>query len=184
MEEFDFAPVLTDGQLTLRPMQATDHDALFEAASDPLIWAEHPARDRWQAEVFRPYFDFLLTAGGTMIAIETKQNRVIGCSHFYEAPDVPGSISIGFTFLVRDHWGGRTNRAMKTLMLTHAFRHFEAVWLHIAPGNLRSQTATARIGARFIYDAELNIGGKVSLTKCYRLDRADWVPVPAGGGSG
>jgi RimJ/RimL family protein N-acetyltransferase len=38
-------------------------------------------------------------------------------------------VAIGYTFIARDHWGGHYNRALKTLMLDHAFsmrrsRHF------------------------------------------------------------
>ena len=39
------------------PCAADDWDALFAVASDPLIWEQHPAHDRWQEPVFRAFFD-------------------------------------------------------------------------------------------------------------------------------
>jgi hypothetical protein len=38
----DLQPTLTGTHITLRPLAAPDFDELFVAASDPLIWAQHP----------------------------------------------------------------------------------------------------------------------------------------------
>ena len=129
---FDFAPSLSDGVLALSPLVAADRDALGNAASDPGIWAGHPSKDRWKPEVFSGYFDFLLSKGGTLVAREVAGGDVIGCSRYYVSADAPDDIGIGFTFLVRTHWGGAMNLRMKTLMLNHAFQTFEHVWFHIA----------------------------------------------------
>ena len=42
----DFQPVLRGSLLELRPLRADDFDALYAVASDPLIWEQHPQRDR------------------------------------------------------------------------------------------------------------------------------------------
>ncbi|KPP89060.1 MAG: acetyltransferase [Rhodobacteraceae bacterium HLUCCA08] len=172
MADFDDQPELNGKRLCLRPMQAADRAGLFAAASDPATWEQHPADDRWRPEAFDPYFDVLLDAGGTLVA--RAGDAIIGCSRFYPVPDHPGDIGIGFTFLAPSHWGGGWNREMKALMLAHAFRHFDRVWFHIAPGNLRSQIATTRLGAVFRYDAELDLGTGSSLTKCYVMTPDSW----------
>ena len=54
----------------------------------------------------------------------------------------PGaSLSIGYTFLARSHWGGATNAEMKRLMLRHAFTDVQEVLFMIAERNLRSRRA-------------------------------------------
>ncbi|QIE47563.1 GNAT family N-acetyltransferase [Pseudohalocynthiibacter aestuariivivens] len=157
-------------------MVAADYGGLHAAASDPEIWAQHPSPDRWKPEVYRPYFDSLLASRATLAMRDVAQDRIIGCSRYYTAPDMPGTISIGFTFLARAYWGGAANRAVKGLMLAHAFADFDAVWFHIGPDNIRSQKATMKLGARHVYDATLDMGGGTVPWRCYRLNRDAWQP--------
>ena len=42
---FNPKPTLTGDGLTLRPLNEGDVEGLYEAASDPKIWANHPATD-------------------------------------------------------------------------------------------------------------------------------------------
>ncbi|MFK7838279.1 MAG: GNAT family N-acetyltransferase [Sulfitobacter sp.] len=172
--DFDPQPTLENDHLTLRPLAPNDLDPLHHVASDPAIWAGHPARNRHERAVFEPYFNMLLATQATLAVTLADTGQIIGCSRYYTAPDHPGSISIGYTFLGRAWWGGPTNRAMKSLMLTHAFAHVDAVWLHIDPSNIRSQKATAKLGAVHAYDADLGLGGKSGLWQCWRLDRSAW----------
>ena len=144
---FDLQPTLAGSLVTLRPLRADDFDALFAAASDPLIWAQHPASDRYQREVFRRYFDEGLSSGGALVAIDSSDGRIIGSSRFHGYDDTQREIEIGWTFLVRSHWGGKHNGEMKQLMLRHAFRFVDRVVFLIGPENLRSQRAVEKIGA-------------------------------------
>ena len=41
------------------PRPRPNFDELYRAASDPLIWEQHPEPDRYKAAVFRKYFDAL-----------------------------------------------------------------------------------------------------------------------------
>ncbi len=50
---FDLQPVLTGELLSLRPLREDDFQDLYAVASDPLIWEQHPSRDRHKAEVFK-----------------------------------------------------------------------------------------------------------------------------------
>src|SRR5204863_4133155 len=63
VRRFDPQPVLKGSLLELRPLRADDQDALFAAASDPLIWEQHPQRNRHEPEVFRGYFAEQLASG-------------------------------------------------------------------------------------------------------------------------
>ncbi len=169
----DPQPTLTSPTLNLSPLTADDYEPLFAAASNPKTWEGHPANDRYKPEVFKPYFEYLLSTGQTL-AIR-RDDTVIGCSRYYEAPDKAGQVCIGFTFLSCDYCGGATNFELKRLMLEHAFKTVDSVWLHIAPSNLRSQKAAAKIGAVQINDAALLIGKAVSRNLVFEITREGWL---------
>jgi hypothetical protein len=48
---FSPQPTLTGTLLELRPLPAEDFDALYDVASDPLIWEQHPESDRRYEEL-------------------------------------------------------------------------------------------------------------------------------------
>ncbi|MBF9233370.1 GNAT family N-acetyltransferase [Microvirga alba] len=172
--DFDPQPKLLSGSLELRPLRREDLDGLFAAAGHPQVWADHPAKNRYKRDVFERYFDFLLETGSTVVIIDRQSDKIIGCSRYYVAPDQPDSISIGFTFLNHAYWGGGTNFEIKRLMLDHAFQTFPEVWFHIAPTNIRSQKATAKLGAEHVYDATLNLSGTPAQGMCFRLSKVAW----------
>jgi len=143
---FDLQPVLTGELLQLRPLRPEDFPDLYAVASDPLIWEQHPSKDRYQQEVFREFFRLALESGGALIAIDLKDGRVIGSSRFHGYDKEKSEIEIGWTFLARSHWGGIWNREMKQLMLRHAFQFVNSVVFLVGPKNLRSQRAMEKIG--------------------------------------
>ncbi len=143
---FDLQPVLEGELLKLRPLQASDFDALFAVAADPLIWEQHPAPDRYKDEQFRIFFGESLDSAGALIAIDRRDGRIIGSSRFHGYDRERSEIEIGWTFLARSHWGGRYNGEMKQLMLLHAFRFVDCVVFLVGPQNLRSQRAVEKIG--------------------------------------
>ncbi len=164
----------------MRKLVPGDLDGLHAAASNPETWAGHPAKDRWRREVFEPFFATLIALGGAVAVEDRGEGRIVGGSRFYVPPDQPASIAIGFTFLDRSHWGGAANFEMKSLMLAHAFAHFDEVWFHIAPSNVRSQKATGKLGAVHAYDARLDLSGQPTHWQCFRLSKADWAATLAG----
>ena len=146
MTPFDFQPVLTGKLLELRPLRDEDFDDLFAVAADPLIWEQHPAKDRHQHEHFRIFFREALQSGGTLIAIDRRDGRIIGSSRFQACDGGRSEVEIGWTFLARSHWGGRYNGEMKQLMLRHAFRFVDRALFLVGVHNRRSQRAVEKIG--------------------------------------
>jgi RimJ/RimL family protein N-acetyltransferase len=71
-------PVLKGQLLELRPVRPDDFQDLYEVASDPLIWEQHPHNNRYQEQVFRKFFRDALSSGGALIAIDSQTGRVIG----------------------------------------------------------------------------------------------------------
>src|SRR5262249_21266834 len=123
-----------------------DSPALYTVASDPLIWEQHPCNDRYKPQVFQAFFRDALASGGALLAIDSKDGRVIGSSRFHGYNEAQREIEIGWTFLARSHWGGTYNREMKRLMLRHAFQFVDRVVFLVGPQNLRSQRAMEKIG--------------------------------------
>jgi len=150
----DRQPVLEGDRLLLRPLAPDDWEALFAVASDPLVWEQHPAHDRWQEPLFRTFFDDALAKGGALAVIDKASGQVIGSSR-YQGYDADLSlVEIGWTFLARSHWGGSANRELKRLMLEHAFRWVDTVEFLVGADNVRSRQAMAKIGGRLNENAE------------------------------
>jgi N-acetyltransferase len=144
---FDLQPTLEGKLLRLKPLHPEDWDDLYAVASDPLIWEQHPKKDRYKEEIFREFFREALESRGALIVIDSKDGQVIGSSRFHGYDTDKSEIEIGWTFLTRSHWGGLYNREMKQLMLRHAFRFVKSVVFLVGPENLRSQRALETIGA-------------------------------------
>jgi N-acetyltransferase len=144
---FELQPTLTGELIELRPLRAEDHDALYAVACDPLVWEQHPAKERAEVEGFRRFFDDAMASGGAFLALDRKTGKVIGSSRFYGYDEAASEVEIGWTFLGRAYWGGRYNGEMKRLMLDHAFRWVDRVIFVIGPDNLRSRRAVEKIGA-------------------------------------
>jgi RimJ/RimL family protein N-acetyltransferase len=121
---FDLQPVLKGKLLELRPLRADDFDDLFAVARDPLIWEQHPASDRYQEERFRVFFREALESGGALVAIDTRDGRVIGSSRFHGYDPDSSEVEIGWTFLARSRWGGRYNGEVARASSTRSRPHF------------------------------------------------------------
>lgn len=66
----DRQPTLAGERLLLRPLRPDDWAQLYAVAADPLVWALHPAHDRWQEPVFRAYFADALENRGALAVID------------------------------------------------------------------------------------------------------------------
>lgn len=172
MTDFDSQPELAGDLVRLRPLRPDDWDALFAVASDPLIWAVHPAHDRWREPVFRRFFADALASGGALVAIDPATGAIIGSSRYDTARAGPGEVEIGWTFVARRYWGGTVNRAMKRLMIGHALRYFDRAIFLVGDGNLRSRRAMEKIGGVLTERIdEFEMAGTPSRHVTYAIDR-------------
>lgn len=157
--------------VVLRPVCAEDFEPLYEAAADPLIWEQHPDRQRYQREPFRQrFFDGALASGSAYVVVDQESGKLVGSSRFYEWNLEAREVAIGYTFLSRSHWGGVTNGEMKQLMLDHAFTWAQVVWFHIGRDNWRSRKATEKVGAVFSHEAPKELSGILVDYTFYRID--------------
>jgi len=170
-DRFDFSPTLVGESISLRPLQADDFEAVYAAAADPLIWEQHPYPLRYRRDVFESgFWAGAVNSGGALVVTDNASGRVIGSSRFYEWNPETREVAIGFTFLSRTHWGGKTNRELKRLMLQHAFRWAKVVWFHVGSNNVRSRKAMEKIGAVFSHEESKEIHGTVHIHAFYRID--------------
>jgi RimJ/RimL family protein N-acetyltransferase len=167
----ELQPVLEGPRLRLRPLKAADFDELYAAASDPLIWEQHPAPNRHELKVFEEFFDRALKSRGALAIIDKATKKIVGTSRYY---DLEGrdSVCIGFTFLTRAYWGGSYNRELKFVMLDHAFGAVRRILFHVGPLNRRSRRALEKIGATLVGRLErTKPDGSPDPTVVYELKR-------------
>jgi RimJ/RimL family protein N-acetyltransferase len=146
MSEPDFQPTLNGPAVIVRPVMASDWAELFAAGSDPEIWKVHPTPDRYTEPAFRQFFDNAVTSKMGFVFVDRATGRLIGSSRYHGYDARQSEVEIGWTFLARSHWGGKTNREVKRLMLDHAFTFVDTVIFWVGEENWRSQGAMTKIG--------------------------------------
>lgn len=172
---FDLQPTLQNELVKIIPMQESDFDILYKVASDPLIWEQHPNKNRYQKEVFENFFTGAIESKGAFLVHDSKTNNVIGSSRFYEFDKTKSEVSIGYTFVSRNCWGKGHNPALKQLMMKHAFQFVDNAIFHIGAQNIRSQKAIQKLGAEKIAEQDMNYYGEQnSLNFIYRIQRLNF----------
>ena len=139
-------PILRGDNVTVRPIAANDWEGMYAVASDPLVWEQHPAANRYKEAEFRKYFDDAVACGSAVTIVDERTGKIIGSSRYHEFDPDKSEIEIGWTFLGRDFWGGVYNREVKLLMLDHALRFVDTIIFWVGESNLRSRRAMEKIG--------------------------------------
>lgn len=168
-------PVLETDELLLSPLLQEDLEALYQVASDPAIWEQHPNKNRWKREDFTIFFEGAMASKGAFKIIDKRTGNIIGSSRFYDYNETDNSIFIGYTFYATACWGKGINRAVKMLMLQYAFETVQQVLFHVGAQNIRSQVAMSRIGA--IKTGEETVayfGEPVRHNFVYSISKNDW----------
>jgi RimJ/RimL family protein N-acetyltransferase len=176
---FEFQPAnLQNEFVKLNLLKASDFDRLYQVASDPLIWEQHPNKDRYKKEVFEVFLKGAVESNGAFLVSDTKTGELIGSSRYYGYDENEKTISIGYTFLARDHWGSIYNRALKTVMLNYAFKFVNNVIFHIGAVNIRSQKAIEKLGAKKTGEAEMEYyGEEKKLNYIYQVTKEEWAGI-------
>jgi len=169
-------PESLEGELIrLRLLQQDDLDTLYEVASDPKIWEQHPNKERYQRPVFEMYFKGAMESGSAYLVTDQSTGQVIGCSRFYDFNADAKSISIGYTFLARAYWGKGFNKSLKTMMLNYAYKFANEVIFHVGNHNIRSQKAMEKLGAVKTGEAEMSYYGEAPhINFIYSIQKESW----------
>jgi len=172
---FDLQPTLEDEIIILRPLKEEDLEDLHAVACDPLIWEQHPSNDRYRRDVFELFFKDAMASGGAFAVIDKKTGQLIGSTRFHRVKEADNAIEIGWTFLARNYWGGRYNRAMKSLLMEYAFQFVDDILFYIGQDNFRSQKAIEKIGGKGI--TELNgvtLEARAHASVIYHISKKSW----------
>lgn len=173
---FNLQPTIQNEFIKIQPLKMDDFETLFAVASDPLIWEQHPNKNRYQRVEFENYFKGAIASGGAFLISDSNTGQIIGSCRFYDFNELEKSILIGYTFLAKSHWGGKYNPALKSLMLNHAFQFVDTVFFHVGTSNTRSQKAMEKLGA--VKAGELEVayfGEPVKNNLIYTIEKKDWL---------
>lgn len=154
MENF-LQPTLENENFILQPLKESDFERLYQVASDPKVWEQHPNKNRYEREVFQNFFEGALASGGAFMIIDKESGEVAGSSRFYSNDEDESSIFIGYTFYGTKFWGSKLNPQVKKLMLDYIFNYVDLVKFHVGKDNFRSRKAMERLGAEL--KGEINV---------------------------
>ncbi len=146
--------------VTIVPLEISDFERLFQVASDPQIWEQHPTKERYKAEVFKLFFDGAIKENSSFLVFDKATQKLIGSSRYYDYNMEKSHVAIGYTFLSKKYWGGQYNKAMKKLLIDYAFQFVDIILFHVGTLNYRSQSALLKIGAVKINEVDFNYYGK------------------------
>lgn len=165
---------LEDELVKLRLLQQSDFEDLFQVASDPAIWREHPISNRYQRDVFQRYFDLAISSTAAFLVIEKTTGQIIGCTVLHDHSPQDSSIAIGFTFLARKYWGRNFNLASKKLLINYAFQFVHNVSFLAGVDNIRPQITLQKLGARLSGQVDFKNGDQIISQNKYVISKKDW----------
>jgi RimJ/RimL family protein N-acetyltransferase len=147
--------IIENESIKLVPLKETDFEILFNVASDPLIWEQHPNKNRFEREVFLNFFEGAVESKGAFLIVDKTTNEVAGSTRFYDYEPDKKSVFIGYTFYGRKYWGTGFNMQVKKMMFDYAFKAVEKIQFHIGAENYRSQKAIEKLGAKKVEELEV-----------------------------
>ncbi len=173
---FSIQQILENEKICLFPLNEQDFEELYQLASDPAIWYQHPNKDRWKKEVFTVFFEGAIQSKGAFKIVNKMSGKIMGSTRFYDYNAQDNSILIGYTFYSRAYWGKGMNHSVKVLMLDYIFQFVNIVYFHIGVCNKRSQIAISRLGTKKIKEEEIcYFGEEPKLNYVYRLTKEEWL---------
>lgn len=172
---FSIQTELENETVLLLPLKESDFEELYQAASDPKIWEQHPNPDRYKRDVFQTFFEGAILSKGAFKIIDKESGKVAGSSRYYDYNPEENSILMGYTFYTTEYWGTGINHRVKKLMMDYIFQFVDAVIFHIGAKNIRSQISIERLGAKKIKEQEVEYFGESSrLNFIYQINKEDY----------
>ncbi|WP_175898588.1 GNAT family N-acetyltransferase [Burkholderia vietnamiensis] len=142
-------PTLTGEHIVLRPLAASDRQALLDAAADGELWNLKVTVVPDERTV-DAYLDTALQgrAAGTVMPfaiVERASGRVIGSTRFWKIDRNNRKLEIGHTWLSASAQRTRANTEAKWLLLAYAFDTLQFTTDEL---NEKSRAAILRLGAK------------------------------------
>jgi len=171
------ATVLANPDVRLEPLGSAHLDALRAAcAEDQDIWEIYPY------SMLGEHFDSAMVqragmAGWVQFAV-LDAGGVVGTTCYIRPDPVHGVVEIGGTYIAPRVRGTKLNRAMKQLLIDHAFAcGFRRIEFRVDARNQRSQAAVLKLGAvreGLLRNNMITWTGFVRSTCLFGLMREEW----------
>ncbi len=147
---------LSSDQVALALYQDHHHAPLRAAcAEDTAIWQIYPYDFGGDFDASMAIFAANPDWVRYVILDPAQANRVIGMTNYIRADVTGKSLEIGGTYITPSMRGTGLNRAMKDLMINHAFAcGFVRIEWRVDTRNKRSQAAVLKLGATFGHTIE------------------------------
>lgn len=173
---FDLGHHFENDLLTATPLREEDFDGLYEAASDPAVWENHPNKDRYQLSVFENFFKGAMQSGGAFAIRDKSTDQIIGSTRFYDYDEKEKSVLIGYTFYAKKYWGKNYNLSLKKMMIEYALQFVDKVIFHIGAVNIPSQKSIVKLGAKKSGEMEVAYyGEQPKLNFIYEINKNDYL---------
>lgn len=173
---FSIQPTLENELVSLIPLEKHDFEELFDVASDPSVWEQHPNKERYKREVFENFFQGALESKGAFLIIDKETEEVLGSTRFYDYTEKDHSILIGYTFYGTKSWGKNINSIVKKLMLDYIFQFVDKVIFHVGKDNIRSVKAMIKLGAENLGEEEVAYFGEASkMNVVFQIKKENWI---------
>jgi RimJ/RimL family protein N-acetyltransferase len=145
-------PTLENDIVRIRPLDSSDLEPLYQVAKDPKIWDQHLSK-RYIRKDFEIFFSESIKCAGALTIVDKASESIIGSSRYKEFDRFRNMVEIGWTFLDRAYWGGKYNKAIKRLMIDHAFDYVNTIVFFVDKNNIRSLRAIEKIGGQRIVES-------------------------------
>lgn len=180
----NFNPTLENRRVLLRPMLLTDKEALAPLAlNQPELYRYMSANIHSEEDLYRFIAQGIADreAGKSIpfIVIDKQRNEVAGATRFGNLELHHKRLEIGWTWIGKAFQGTGLNKAMKYLMLEHAFDVLDMNRVEIKTNelNTRSRRAIERIGGCFegiFRHHMINEDGSLRNTVYYSILKEEW----------
>jgi len=170
--------VLADGDVWLTPLDVGHVEPLRAVcAEDPAIWEIYPVS--MMGEHFDPVMSQRM-AGPEWVNFAVFQGQdLVGITGYIRPDAANGVVEIGGTYIAPRVRGTSLNRAMKKLMIDHAFAcGFRRIEFRVDERNTRSQTAVLKLGAQCdgrLRRDRITWTGHIRNTCIFSILREEWI---------
>ena len=174
-------PILRAGDLTLRPLEASDRSAILDASADGELWTlfytAAPGPDTVDAWMERAAQE--RRAGRSLPFAVVKHGQVIGSTRFMRMNEAHRRLEIGTTFYAASAQRTGVNTQAKRLLLGHAFEQLNCLCVQFRTDwfNRPSRTAIERLGAKLdgvLRNHTIMADGRVRDTVSYSITANEW----------
>ncbi|MDS9472898.1 GNAT family N-acetyltransferase [Sporosarcina pasteurii] len=175
--------VLVNDIVTLRTMELTDIDAIFEAGNYNEIWTHLAITIQSREDAANFVKESLLNQSlgkeHSFVIIDNKTNRIIGGTKLKNLDHTHMRIELGYSWLSPSYWRSPINTNCKYLLMQYCFEvlHLNRVQIQADERNVRSRNAIARIGATqegIFRDHMIRKDGTPRNTVIFSVIRPEW----------